>query len=77
MAVKIKAFGKTASIDGGIWKSEDQGFRDLLLADYDFETITGYTPWPDYTLAEMACKVLGGKIVKATDPPEYVEGRVY
>ena len=66
-----------ATIKNGTWSSRDAIFRQILATRYNLMRFINYTPWPDYTLAEMACKVLGGKIVKATDPPEYVEGRVY
>jgi len=74
--VTIKVDGITASITNEVWKSED---AELLHAVSVFANhlIIGYTPWPDYTLAEMAVEALGGRIIKATDPPEYVEGRVY
>lgn len=76
MSVKIQVLNKTAIVNLGSWKSDDNYLQDAL-SEHTLETIVGYTPWPDYTLAEMACEALGGKIIEATDPPEYVEGRVY
>ena len=76
MSVKIAVLNETAEVKNGVWSCND-GYLLGLVSETDIDSIIGYTPWPDYTLAEMACKALGGKIVGATDPPEYVEGRVY
>jgi hypothetical protein len=65
-----------ATIKAGVWNSANSNLAEILsiFTPLDIET---YTPWPDYTLAQMAAEALGGKIIEATDPPEYVEGRVY
>lgn len=65
-----------ASISNLTWQSSSKQLLRMVRIFKDF-LIIGYTPWPDYTLAQMAVKALGGKIIKATDPPEYVAGRVY
>lgn len=75
MAIKIKiGINTEAVINDGIWNVEDDILLPLLNT---FKLPSGYIYWPDYTLAEMACKALGGKIIEATEPPEYIEGRVY
>lgn len=76
MAVIVNIRGFVAKVNNGKWDSDEIGISDTLSI-FDIDMIRIYTPWPDYTLAEMACKALGGKIISATDPPEYVEGRVY
>lgn len=77
MAVTIQIDDETASISIGKWGSGDSALADLLSI-FSYESLQEfYTPWPDYTLAEMACKALGGKIIEATDPPGYTEGRIY
>ena len=77
MAVKIKlANGLSASILNGIWTSEIASFKKLLRF-FDYSIIENYTPWSDYTIAQMAANALGGKITKATNRPKYVKGRVY
>jgi len=76
MAVTISLGEGEATILLNRWVASDKRLRRLITLFSD-RLLVNYTPWPDYTLAEMACKALGGKIISATDPPEYVEGRVY
>lgn len=82
MAVIIK-IGKTrATILNGEWKSRDPDFKDMLAGIYTEEDIMDYTPWPDYTLAEMAVADaldagVEAEVIEATGAPEYVEGRIY
>lgn len=76
MGVMIQVRDFIATIDQGIWQSPDDGFVEVVEI-FTFDRIENYTPWPDYTLAEMAAKALGGKIIEATDPPKFVAGRVY
>jgi hypothetical protein len=77
MEVTIQIEDEIATISLGKWSSEDPAFAYVLSIFSPRVLHEIYTPWPDYTLAEMACKALGGKIIEATDPPEYVEGRIY
>ena len=77
MAVTIKLHGIEAVVEDLRWKCENVLLRRLLETIPLERRRDLYTPWPDYTIAQMAAKALGGKIIEATDPPEYVAGRVY
>lgn len=83
MPVTIRLTKATiATLEHGEWETPPGPIGDILqkrLDNFSIDDIdsVNYTPWPDYTLAQMAVKALGGKIIKATDPPEYVAGRVY
>lgn len=74
--VEIVVDGKNANITNLIWRSTSQELLRMVRVFKEF-LIIGYTHWPDYTIAQMAAKALGGEIIKATNPPEYVAGRVY
>lgn len=76
MSVTIQINNIIARINKGRWFSTTVGMV-RVLSIYNRKRVTEYTPWPDYTIAQMAAKALGGEIIKATNPPEYVAGRVY
>jgi len=85
MAVTIKIGESEATVLDGKWSSRDRALKAMLTRVYTLEVVEEeyvYTPWPDYTLAEMVVTdsleaEMEAKITKSTDPPEYVEGRVY
>jgi len=58
------------------WECED---KELLkkLHTYGYRKLKKYSPFPDYSLAELIIKKFGGEILKVIDPPEFVKGRVY
>lgn len=76
MSVTIAIEGHIAVVKNGKWRASDKGFA-VIVRLYTEKRIGGYTPWSDYTLAQMAATALGGKIIKATNPPTYIAGRVY
>lgn len=76
MAVTVQIGEWTATVNEGIWKSDDFRITNLF-SQFVIQLRETYAPWPDYALAEMAAKALDGKIVEATDPPKFVAGRVY
>ena len=49
----------------------------MLLDLYTYDDIEGYTPFPDLSLAEIIEREHGAKIIKITNQPKYVKGRVY
>ena len=76
--IKLKLDDIAISVNDGIWIcAESPGIQRSLRKLLTTSEIQGYYPDMDYALAELAVKRLGAKIISATDPPEYVEGRVY
>lgn len=55
---------------------EDKQFQDMLNLKYTSDKLF-YSVFIDYDLAEIAIKEWGGRIVEVTNPPKYVEGRIY
>jgi len=76
MAVSIAFGGVEATVTNGRWRTKAKPVLPMLKL-YKLEGIRGYAPWPDYALAELTAKAIGGVIIKATNRPKYVNGRVY
>ena len=68
--------GIEASLDNGKWKCKDKALKTLLDL-YTFDMVEGYSPFPDLSVAELVEKEHGAKIIKITNYPPYVKGRVY
>jgi len=76
MSVTIRIRDNVASIENGKWSSKDKA-TELLVSLWTPDDIENYSAWPDYTLAEIVSKAVGGEIIKTTDKPKYIDGRVY
>jgi len=76
MSVVIKVRDEIAAIKDGEWQAKDEMLL-MLLSTFGHEDIEGYSPFPDYTVAEMATEAIGGEIIKVIDPPRFVKDRVY
>lgn len=74
--VTIKVEGVIATLKNEKWECKDRIMKSILET-FSYEDIKGYSPFPDLTLAEMVVKELKGMIIKITDTPKPVEGRVY
>jgi len=77
MSVTIQVLKERATIDGYRWTGADPSLVELLNAMLDQYGPSGADPNPDLTAAKVAAEELGGEIIDAGEPPEYVEGRVY
>ena len=58
------------------WICEDKNLR-AMLDTYNYESLEFYAPFPDLALAELVIKEMGGKIIKITNKPKFIKGRVY
>ena len=74
--IKIIYKGIEASLDDGKWTCKDKPLK-ALLKTYTYEDIEGYSPFPDLSLAEIIETEHGAKIIKITNQPKYVKGRIY
>jgi hypothetical protein len=74
--VTVEFVGATATIQDGVWASENDSLQSLLNAMLDPLGPSGSDPDPDHTAAMDAAEKLGGKITQR-DKVEYVEGRIY
>ena len=79
MAVTIRAIKSDATIDGFKWKSKNRVFMDTLniLSKDEQDNLGPWVPHPDLHEAERLAKMFKGKVTKVTNPPKFVEGRVY
>lgn len=73
--ITVEIEGVEATLKDGKWKCKDR-FMKKLLDDFSYDDI-GYSPFQDLTLAELAVKELDGLIIRITERPKFVEGRIY
>jgi len=73
--ITVEIEGVEATLRDGKWKCKDR-FMKKLLDDFSYDDI-GYSPFRDLTLAELAVKELDGLIIRITERPKFVEGRIY
>lgn len=73
--ITVEIEGVEATLKDGKWKCKDR-FMKKLLDDFSYDDI-GYSPFRDLTLAELAVKELDGLIIRITERPKFVEGRIY
>lgn len=66
----------TATIDGYVWRSDDETLQDLLNSMLDPNGPPGGIPDPDWEAAQAAIEQLGGEIVEH-EAVESEAGRVY
>jgi len=76
MAVTIEIEGVQATIKDNKWECKDKFMKDLLSI-FDRNILYGYSPFPDLAVAERAIKDLKGRIIKITDRPKFIKGRIY
>ena len=74
--IVINYKGMEASLENEKWTCKDKALK-MLLDLYTYDSIEGYSPFKDLSLAEIIEKEHGAKIIKITNYPPYVEGRVY
>jgi|AntAceMinimDraft_16_1070373.scaffolds.fasta_scaffold203579_1 hypothetical protein len=74
--IVINYKGIEASLENEKWTCKDKALK-MLLDLYTYDSIEGYSPFKDLSLAEIIEKEHGAKIIKITNYPPYVEGRVY
>ncbi|MBE3128382.1 MAG: hypothetical protein IMZ60_01755 [Actinobacteria bacterium] len=68
--------GIEASLENEKWTCKDKQLK-ILLDLYTYDLLEGYSPFKDLSLAELVGKEHGAKIIKITNQPKYVKGRVY
>lgn len=73
--ITVEIEGVEATLQNGKWKCKDK-FMKKMLDDFSYDDI-GYSPFRDLTLAELTVKELDGMIIKITDRPKFVKGRIY
>lgn len=76
MAVTIEIEGIQATIKDDRWECKDR-FLKSMLSVFSRDMLYGYSPFPDLAVAKEAVKELDGKIIKITDRPKFVKGRIY
>ena len=74
--ITIKIYGKEVYLEDEKWKCKDKTIK-AMLKKYDYKLLEGYTPFPDLALAKFVVKEFKGEIMKVTDEPEFVDGRIY
>ena len=74
--IKIKYRGIEATLKNEKWTCKDKPFKKILKL-YNYDSIEGYSPFKDLSLAEVVEKELGAKIIEIKDQPKYVKGRIY
>jgi len=74
--ITVEIEGVEATLKDGKWKCKDR-FMKKLLDDFSYDDIVGYSPFQDLTLAQLVVKELDGMIIKITDRPKFVKGRIY
>ena len=77
MAVTISTKGKTATIDGYRWTSDDEALVAVLNAMLPEFGPSGADPDPDYTAAQRAVAEMGGEIINAHDPLPFDPDVIY
>ena len=76
MAVTVEIEGIQATIKDNKWECRDKFLRDMLSI-YSMSILRDYSPFPDLAVANKTVKELGGYIVKITDRPKFIKGRIY
>ncbi|MBA7563190.1 hypothetical protein ES695_02240 [Candidatus Atribacteria bacterium 1244-E10-H5-B2] len=76
MAVTVEIEGIQATIKDNEWECKDK-FMKGMLSVFSRDILTDYSPFPDLAVAKEAVKELGGYIIKITDRPKFVKGRIY
>jgi len=76
MAVTVEIEGIQATIKDNKWECKDK-FLKGMLSVFSRDILTDYSPFPDLAVAKEAVKELGGMIIKITDRPKFVKGRIY
>lgn len=74
--IKIKLKEIKASLEDGKWTCKDKPLK-MLLDLYTYDMLEDYSPFKDLSLAELVEKEHGAEIIKITNQPKYVKGRVY
>jgi len=76
MAVTVEIEGVQASIKDNKWECKDKFLKDMLSV-FSRDILTDYSPFPDLAVAKETVKELGGYIIKITDRPKFIKGRIY
>lgn len=76
MAVTVQIEGVQASIKDNKWECKDKFLKDILSA-FSRDVLIDYSPFPDLAIAKEAVRELGGEIIKITERPKFVKGRIY
>lgn len=74
--ITIDYKGYKATLEQGKWTCEDKPLK-MLLDLFNYDLLEEYSPFKDLSLAELVEKEHGAKIIKITNQPKYVKGRVY
>ena len=74
--ITIMIEGVRATLKNEKWECKDKIMKSILET-FSYEDIEYYSPWLDLTLAEMVVKELEGKIIKITERPKFIKGRIY
>jgi hypothetical protein len=74
--VKIETLNRTATINNGVWATQDRSLLTILNGYLPLYGQSGADPHPDLTLANKVLADFGGEVLEAS-PVEYVEGRIY
>lgn len=76
MAVTVQIEGTQASIKDNKWECKDKFLKDILSV-FSIDILVDYSPFPDLAVAKEAVRELGGEIIKITDRPKFMKGRIY
>ena len=74
--ITIKIKGTEVRLENEEWACEDKELK-AMLDTYNYESLEFYAPFPDLALAELVIKEMGGKIIKITNKPKFIKGRIY
>jgi hypothetical protein len=74
--ITIKLFGVEANLENEKWTCKDKTIKKMLKT-FNYESLKYYAPFKDLALAELVVKEFKGEIIKVTDEPEFVDGRIY
>jgi hypothetical protein len=78
VSIVIRLGQRTVTLKAGRWSCADDPPLAVACAVLaKGREHTGYEPWPDLAAAGYVVDLLGGELVSAGEPPEYIEDRIY
>lgn len=66
--VVIEIGGQRAIIVGRQWQCDREVIRAILQSDADITDLPAADPFPDLTIAQVAVKAYGGRVIEQTLP---------
>ena len=74
--ILIDLSGIEIRLENEKWTCKDKDIEEIF-SFYDYDFLEFYSPFKDLSLAELATKEMAGKIIKITNKPKFVKGRIY